>query len=94
MLIVARRKGQRIRIGRDIEVVVTELSRGEVRLGIVAPKDVLVLREEVQKAVADANRAAANSPVGAGVGDQPTAVVADLDRVKSFCSSTAGRNRS
>ena len=94
MLIVARRKGQRIRIGQDIEVVVTELSRGEVRLGIVAPKEVLVLREEVQKAVADANREAAKSPVGAGVGDRPTAVVADLESVKSFCSSPSVETRS
>lgn len=94
MLIVARRKGQRIRIGADIEVVVTELSRGEVRLGIVAPREVQVMRDEVRKAVADANREAALSPVGAGVGDQPTAVVADADTVKSFCSSSFGNTRS
>lgn len=61
MLIVARRKGQRIKIGENIEVVVTEVSRGEVRLGIVAPKTIAVVREEMQRAVADANRAAAAS---------------------------------
>ncbi|HEY3497022.1 MAG TPA: carbon storage regulator [Polyangiaceae bacterium] len=94
MLILARRKGQRIRIGGDIEVVVTELSRGEVRLGIVAPKDVLVLREEVRKAVAEENRKAAESPVDSSVGDQPTTVVADLASVKSFCSSPGPRTRS
>jgi len=61
VLIVARRKGQRIKIGENIEVVVTEVSRGEVRLGIVAPKTVSVVREEMQRAVEDANRAAAAS---------------------------------
>jgi carbon storage regulator len=94
MLIVARRKGQRIRIGGDIEVVVTELSRGEVRLGIVAPKDVTVLREEVRAAIAEANREAAKSPVDVGVGARPTAVVADVDSVKSFCSSPTAGTRS
>jgi len=94
MLIVARRKGQRIRIGADIEVVVTELSKGEVRLGIVAPREVQVMRDEVRKAVADANREAAQSPVGAAVGDQPTTVVADVGSVKSFCSSSPAGTRS
>jgi carbon storage regulator len=61
VLIVARRKGQRIKIGENIEVIVTEVSRGEVRLGIVAPKTVTVVREEMQRAVEDANRAAAAS---------------------------------
>jgi carbon storage regulator CsrA len=61
MLIIARRKGQRIRIGAGIEVVVTAVSRGEVRLGIVAPPEVAVSREEVHAAVEAANRAAAES---------------------------------
>jgi carbon storage regulator len=94
MLIVARRKGQRIRIGGNIEVVITELSRGEVRLGIIAPKEVTVLREEVRAAVADANREAAQSPVVVDVGQPPTAVVADIADVKSFCSRPDGRTRS
>jgi hypothetical protein len=33
MLIIARRKGQRILIGDDVEVIVTELSKGVVKLG-------------------------------------------------------------
>lgn len=57
MLIIARRKGQRILIGDDVEVVVTELSKGVVKLGIVAPTSCTILRGET-KDVADANRAA------------------------------------
>jgi hypothetical protein len=52
------------------------------------------MRDEVRKAVADANREAAQSPVGAAVGDQPTTVVADVGSVKSFCSSSPAGTRS
>ena len=60
MLIIARRKGQRILIGDDVEVIVTELSKGTVKLGIVAPTERTILRGET-KDVADANRAAMNT---------------------------------
>jgi carbon storage regulator len=60
MLIIARRKGQRILLGDDVEVVVTELSKGVVKLGIVAPTSLTILRGET-KDVADANRAAAGT---------------------------------
>ncbi len=60
MLIIARRKGQRILIGDDVEVVVTELSKGVVKLGIVAPTSRTILRGET-KDIADANRAAAET---------------------------------
>jgi carbon storage regulator len=60
MLIIARRKGQRILLGDDVEVVVTELSKGVVKLGIVAPTTLTILRGET-KDIADANRAAAAS---------------------------------
>ncbi len=60
MLIIARRKGQRILIGDDVEVVVTELSKGIVKIGIVAPTTLTILRGET-KDIADANRAAATT---------------------------------
>lgn len=60
MLIIARRKGQRILIGDDVEVIVTELSKGVVKLGIVAPTSLTILRGET-KDIADANRAAAGT---------------------------------
>jgi carbon storage regulator len=93
VLIVARRKGQRIKIGKNIEVIVTEVSRGEVRLGIVAPKDVTVVREEMQRAVEDANRAAAASAVCGDVSDNEVSVVTELG-VGAFSSSSAAGTRS
>lgn len=47
MLVIGRREGERIRIGQDVWVCVTEVRGGKIRLGIEAPPDVLVLREEL-----------------------------------------------
>ena len=94
MLIVARRKGQRIRIGDNIEVVVTELSRGEVRLGIIAPKEVPVVREEIRRAVEDANRAAAGSSLSHNDNVSEVVVVSDLGEVAGISSSSKAGTRS
>ncbi len=93
MLIVARRKGQRIKIGDNIEVVVTEVSRGEVRLGIVAPKTIAVVREEMHRAVEDANRAAAASTLSDATAGNEVSVVTAVD-VGAFSSSSAAGTRS
>lgn len=61
MLIVSRRKGQRIVIGHDIEVVVTEISRSSVKIGIQAPTEHTILRGEVHEAIEHANREAAEA---------------------------------
>jgi carbon storage regulator len=47
MLVLTRRSGERLRIGDNIWVTVVSVERGKVRLGIDAPPDVLVLREEL-----------------------------------------------
>jgi carbon storage regulator len=56
MLIVTRRKGQRIVLGHDIEIVITDISRSGVKIGIVAPSSLTILRGEVKDAVEQANR--------------------------------------
>jgi carbon storage regulator len=66
MFIVARRKGQRIVIGNDIEIVVTELSRTTVKLGIVAPKPYTILRGELCEQIEQANREALEAAIAAG----------------------------
>jgi carbon storage regulator len=58
MLIIARRKGQRVVIGPDVEIFITEVSRGAVKLGIVAPEKTTILRGELRDAVEAANREA------------------------------------
>jgi carbon storage regulator len=59
MLVVTRRIDQSIIIDGTIEVIVTDINKDGVRLGIVAPRDVEVHRREVFEAIAEANRAAA-----------------------------------
>ncbi len=47
MLTLTRKVGESIRIGDNIEIVVKEIRRNHVRIGISAPKDVKIFREEV-----------------------------------------------
>jgi carbon storage regulator len=58
MLVFTRRRNQAVRIGDGIEVRVLRAGRDGVRLGIVAPADVAVHREEVYEEICSANRLA------------------------------------
>jgi carbon storage regulator len=49
MLVITRRRGERFRIGTDIEVLVTSVADGKVRLGITAPRDVNIVRDDARK---------------------------------------------
>ena len=59
MLVLSRRPGESVAIGNDIVITVVALSGNQVRIGIEAPREVRVLRQEILKAVQDENRAAA-----------------------------------
>lgn len=61
MLIITRHRGQRIVIGHDIEIVISDISRSGVKIGIVAPNTTTILRGEVRDAVEAANREALQS---------------------------------
>jgi carbon storage regulator len=47
MLILTRRPGESIQVGEDIEISVLEIRGNQVRIGINAPAEVLVLRSEL-----------------------------------------------
>ena len=47
MLILTRKSGETITIGEDIQVKVISIKGGQVRIGIDAPREVNVNREEV-----------------------------------------------
>lgn len=47
MLILTRRLGETLKIGDSIDVTVLGVSGNQIRLGITAPKDVSVDREEI-----------------------------------------------
>ena len=48
MLVLSRKEAQRIRLGQDIVISVLKLGGDKVRLGIEAPRDMLVLRDELE----------------------------------------------
>lgn len=62
MLVITRRRHERIMIGDGIEVQVLRVGRDGVRLGVVAPPDVPVHRHEIYVQIRDANRSAATAP--------------------------------
>ena len=47
MLVLSRKVGSSIRIGKDITLTVVKIDRNQVRLGIEAPLNVPILREEL-----------------------------------------------
>lgn len=47
MLVLSRKRLEAIQIGPDVRITVVKVERGLVRLGIEAPGDVVVLREEL-----------------------------------------------
>ncbi len=55
MLVLTRRKNQSIMIGDGVVVTVLEVKGDNIRLGITAPRDVQVLREELVSALSEVN---------------------------------------
>jgi len=65
MLTISRRQGERILIGDDIVVEIVEVSGGNVRLGITAPKERRIYREELWEQIKRENEAAARGDFSA-----------------------------
>lgn len=61
MLTLTRREGEAIAIGTDVEVVVLGVSRGRVRLGIRAPRELAVHRAELVARIEAENKRAMGS---------------------------------
>lgn len=57
MLILTRRIGETLKIGDAVSVTVLSIQGNQVRIGINAPKDVAVHREEIYNRIANASNA-------------------------------------
>ncbi len=47
MLVLSRKLGEKIYIGENICITVVDIDRGKIRLGIEAPRDVPIYRQEL-----------------------------------------------
>ncbi len=59
MLILARKAGEAIRIGDDIVIWVMDVQGNQARIGVDAPAEVRVHREEIYQRILEENRRAA-----------------------------------
>ena len=57
MLVLTRKCDESIRIGNNIIIKVLETSSGHIKLGITAPRDIPVHREEVYERIQEENQA-------------------------------------
>ena len=74
MLVLSRKEAQRIRLGDSIVITIVKIGGDKVRIGIDAPSDVLVLRDELEvwdDRLRDAAVAEGELPIAAG--DSPVA---------------------
>ena len=62
MLVFTRRRQQAIIIGDGIEIRILRVGRDGVRIGVVAPPDVPVHRQEIYAQIREANLSAAQAP--------------------------------
>ena len=60
MLIITRKKGESLMIGDNIEITISKIEDGSVKIGINAPKDIIVLRKELYEEIKDENKEAIN----------------------------------
>ncbi|MEN3185721.1 MAG: carbon storage regulator CsrA [Atribacterota bacterium] len=56
MLVITRRINQSIRIGDKIEIKIVGIDKGKVKVGISAPLDIPIYREELYQSLVEGNR--------------------------------------
>jgi carbon storage regulator len=61
MLILTRRVGETVRIGDDVSITVLGVKGNQVRIGIDAPREVAVHREEIYQRILDEEEGLDNS---------------------------------
>lgn len=72
MLVLTRKNGQKLILNDNIEIVVIESSNNNVKIGINAPRDVSIYREEIWREIKDTNKVA------------PKTTFSDLDKLSAI----------
>ena len=76
MLILSRKLEEAIWLGDNVKIKIMGIEKGNVKIGIEAPSNVTILREELKEAVADTNKQASAS------GEQFTELQALMSKIK------------
>ncbi len=63
MLILTRKLGESIIIGKNVQLSVVEINKNNIKIGINAPKDITIYREEVFKKIKDENEMSSTSGI-------------------------------
>ncbi len=66
MLVLTRKRGERILVGEDIVITILDIKGDAIRIGVDAPSGVRIQRHEVIAAIAEANVAASAADAAAG----------------------------
>lgn len=56
MLVLSRKLNQKILIGDDIEILITEIKPGKVKIGVIAPTEVNIVRDELKDSPEEATQ--------------------------------------
>jgi carbon storage regulator len=78
MLVLSRKAGESLIIGNQVRIKIVEIRGGQVRIGVEAPPEISVVREELHRAVAVANR---------------QAIQVDGDRLAELVAASRGTDR-
>ena len=62
MLVLSRKVGERILVGDDITITVVRMAQGVVRIGVEAPSEMPIVREEIKEQLATAKGGRADAP--------------------------------
>ncbi len=62
MLVLSRKAGEILFIGKDISIEILGVEGDRVRIGINAPKETRIFRKELMDATIEANKSAVNAP--------------------------------
>ncbi|MGI6681388.1 MAG: carbon storage regulator CsrA [Bdellovibrionota bacterium] len=66
MLILTRKAGESIFVGDDIKIIVLDVKGSQARIGVDAPYNYKIYREEIYLQILEENKVAASSPLESG----------------------------